>query len=45
MNDLILMGELNRDRIGELRSAGCRRCARTRTRWLTTEFRMSRRTS
>lgn len=45
MNDTILMAELNRDRNIELRSEGCRRCARTRTRWITSEFRRIRRSS
>ena len=43
MNDTILMAELNRDRNIELRSEGCRRCARTRARWLTSEYRLLRR--
>jgi hypothetical protein len=45
MNEAILMAELNRDRTIELRHDGCRRCARTRTRWLTSEFRRLRRSA
>lgn len=39
MNEVILTAELNRDRTMELRTDGCRRCLRTRPRWLATEFR------
>ncbi len=45
MNEAILIAELNRDRNIELRHDGCRRCARTRTRWNTSEFGRLRRTS
>lgn len=45
MNDTILFTDLNRARNQELRSAGCRRCLRTRSRWLTSEFRHIRRRS
>lgn len=45
MNDMMLTADLNRQRTSELRADGCRRCARTRTRWLTSEFRRYRRTS
>jgi hypothetical protein len=43
MNDTLLLDALNQDRTRELRAAGCRRCARTRTRWIATEFRRARR--
>jgi len=45
MNDMMLTADLNRDRTSELRAEGCRRCVRTRSRWLTSEFRRYRRTS
>lgn len=45
MNEMILTADLNRDRTSELRADGCRRCVRTRSRWLTSEYRRYRRTS
>lgn len=39
MYDIILSGEMNADRVRELRSAGCRRCVRVRSRWAATELR------
>ena len=45
MNDTMLMDVMNRVRTDQLRTDGCRRCARTRTRWLTSEFRRIRRTA
>lgn len=45
MNETILIADLNRARNIELRFDGCRRCARTRNRWITSEFRRFRRTA
>lgn len=39
MFDIILSGEMNADRVRELRSSGCRRCVRVRSRWVATELR------
>jgi hypothetical protein len=45
MTDTMLIDTLNTYRTSQLRAAGCRRCARTRARWLKTEFARLHRTS
>ncbi len=43
MSDTILIEAINQERTRELRSAGCRRCVRTRARWVNSEYRRVRR--